>query len=96
MLANSRENEYEADEFAFNYLRSTKWYPGAIIRFFDKIKSQVATGGGAFDALLSTHPLPTDRVEKAIGLIKSADIAPPKESNLFSARYLQSIADLNK
>lgn len=95
-LANSRENEYEADEFAFKYLRSTKWYPGAILRFFDKIKTRVASGGGAFDALLSTHPLPQDRVDRAIELIKKANIDPPKESNLSSKAYIQNISALLK
>lgn len=95
-LANSRENEYEADEFAFKYLRSTKWYPGAILRFFDKIKTRVAASGGAFDALLSTHPMPQDRVDRAIELIKKADIDPAKESNLLAKSYNQKISGLSK
>lgn len=37
-LKNSRDDEYEADSYSFNYLTNTKWYPGALTFFFEKIK----------------------------------------------------------
>jgi len=38
LLKNSRDDEYEADEYSFKYLLSTSWYPGAAKLFFDKMR----------------------------------------------------------
>lgn len=84
-LQNSRSDEYEADEYSFNYLKSTIWYPGAGIFFFDKVKSN--EGSSIFDELLSTHPMPQDRIDALQKLIDEANLNEPTESNLFSSRY---------
>ena len=83
LLYNSRENEYEADEYSFKYLQSTKWYPGAMNYFFDKAIAFIVKGEeNKLDELMSTHPLSRDRIEKVTQLIKKADIPPPTEKNL--------------
>ena len=65
-LKNSRDDETEADYYSIKYLRSTKWYPGGITFFFDKIKEEQRKKGetpGDLDRMLSTHPLPNDRIQ---------------------------------
>jgi beta-barrel assembly-enhancing protease len=88
-LYNSRDDEYEADEFSFKYLSSTEYYPGAIKEFFIKINEKKQQAG--FDKfvtrLFSTHPLPPDRLEKMDDLIKKGHYAPAAENNMFTKRY---------
>lgn len=85
LLKNSRDDESEADDYSFRYLRSTKWYPGAISYFFEKVKRQ--SSGGAAERLLSTHPMPQDRLEAVKKHVQEAKLAQPTEANLFSEPY---------
>ncbi len=85
LLKNSRDDEYEADSYAFDYLKSTKWYPGALTFFFEKIKGNESNN--AFAVLLSTHPLSQDRIDRLNKRIADEKLTPPNESNLFSERY---------
>ncbi len=84
-LKNSRDDEYEADEFAYEYLKSTSWYPGALIFFFDKVKQN--EGSSFLDVLLSTHPLSQDRITRLNNLIQRDKLPAPTEDNLFENRY---------
>jgi len=84
-LKNSRDDEYEADSYAYEYLKSTKWYPGALIFFFDKIKQN--EGSSFLQVLLSTHPLSQDRIDKLNAKISADKLPPPTEDNLFSQKY---------
>ncbi|ROL62304.1 peptidase M48 [Bacteroidetes/Chlorobi group bacterium ChocPot_Mid] len=84
-LKNSRDDEFEADEYSFKYLQSTKWYPGGITFFFKKISDN--SSGGFLDELLSTHPMPEDRVKAVEDMINKAKIPAPSESNLFTTAY---------
>ena len=86
-LANSREDEYQADEYSFKYLMSSIWYPGATIYFFDKINEN--KDAGFLATLLSTHPLPQDRIDAVNKLIKDANLAPPTETNLRSKEWVE-------
>ena len=85
LMKNSRDDESESDDYSFRYLRSTKWYPGAISYFFEKVGRQ--SSGGAIERLLSTHPLPKDRLDAVAQRVKDAKIALPTEANLLSAPY---------
>ncbi len=89
LLYNSRENEMEADEYAFNYMKSTKWYPGAMNSFFEKIYALVESKQktSALDGLLSTHPVSNDRFEAITTLLKKNRVPPPTETNLFARPY---------
>jgi predicted Zn-dependent protease len=87
LLANSRSDEAEADEYSFKYLQSTEYYPGGIRYFFDKIGASGKRGGGSFEQLLSTHPLPQDRVDHVKELLVKAGNPTPTESNLFTERF---------
>ncbi len=84
LLKNSRDDEAESDEYSFRYLQSTRWYPGALGYFFEKIKGR---SGGAIERLLSTHPLPQDRIEANAERVRKANLPPPTEMNLRTQAY---------
>jgi beta-barrel assembly-enhancing protease len=92
LLKNSRDDEYEADEYSFRYLQSTKWYPGGLIFFFDKIKDN--EGSGFLEELLSTHPMPEDRVAAVEKMIEDANLPQPDESSLFTTEYQEFLKTL--
>ncbi|MBX7155912.1 MAG: M48 family metallopeptidase [Candidatus Kapaibacterium sp.] len=84
LLKNSRDDEAESDEYSFKYMQSSKWYPGALGYFFEKVKGN---GGGSIERLLSTHPLPQDRIDANAARVRSSNLPPPTESNLFARNY---------
>jgi beta-barrel assembly-enhancing protease len=87
LLANSRADEAEADTYSFKYLQSTEYYPGAIRFFFEKVLSKSGTRGGLFEKLLSTHPLPQDRVDNVKKMLVQIGDPQPTEAQLFAQRY---------
>ncbi|OGU60291.1 MAG: hypothetical protein A2X64_03600 [Ignavibacteria bacterium GWF2_33_9] len=89
LLKNSRDDEYEADEYSFLYLKSSKWYPGAIKYFFEKISEQNQSEPSKFEELLSTHPLDSKRTEKIDEYLNLFNIPAPTEANLFTTTYQQ-------
>lgn len=86
LLKNSRSDESEADERSFKYLQSTKYYPGAIRYFFEKVRGE--RNGGAIERLLSTHPLPQDRLDDLNKMIAAAKLSPPNEGGLHTDSYV--------
>lgn len=89
-LKNSRSDETEADEYGFQYLLSTRWYPGAGKFFFQKVMEQSGgSGGSILEELLSTHPLDQDRINDIDKMIKEHNLAAPTEANLFTQSYQQ-------
>lgn len=86
LLANSRADEDEADEYSFKYLQSTVWYPGGIRYFFDKVKGR---GGSSLEELFSTHPLPQSRLDNLNDRLRKENIPPPTEAQLRSREYAQ-------
>jgi beta-barrel assembly-enhancing protease len=96
LLKNSRADETESDELSFKYLRSSRWYAGSGKFFFEKILAQSGVSAGSnpgnsivtsVERLLSTHPLPQDRVDAMNKRIADAKIPAPSEANLFATRY---------
>jgi predicted Zn-dependent protease len=63
-LQNSRADEDESDQSSLQYLQGTKYYPGAVKFFFEKMQADglIASGSGRVDAFLSTHPQPEQRI----------------------------------
>lgn len=86
-LANSRKDEKESDTYSMRYLQDTEYYPGAIRFFFDKILEQQNRREGMLERLLSTHPLPQDRVEHVEKTAIELNLPEPTEENLFIKRY---------
>lgn len=60
-LKYSRDNEYEADAYAVNYLYNTKYDARGVAYFFEKLESGEQSRIATY---LSTHPSPDDRVEQ--------------------------------
>lgn len=89
LLANSRSDESEADEYAFTYLQDTPYYPGAIKYFFEKIVEQQGSSSDILSDLLSTHPNPGDRIADVNAMLKENNTPEPTEANLFTTRYQQ-------
>lgn len=63
-LANSRSDETDADQFSFNYLIDTRYYPGGVKFFFEKMRDDglVSSQSDKIATFLSTHPDPVDRI----------------------------------
>jgi predicted Zn-dependent protease len=96
-LANSRADEEEADNYSIRYLTATKYYPGAISFFFDKIKEEQRKKGttpGSLERLLSTHPLPQDRVDNVHKQLKLLKITADPTKGLFTEKYQKLKAKL--
>jgi predicted Zn-dependent protease len=64
LLANSRADEDESDDYSIRYLKSTRFYPGSVKFFFEKMRDdgKVTRGGGGLATFLSTHPDPIARI----------------------------------
>jgi len=92
LMKNSRDDEYESDEYSFRYLQTSKWYPGAIKYFFDKVKQNEQSD--FLSVLLRTHPLSQDRWDKIDEFLMENNIPQPTESNLFTVRYKSMINTL--
>ncbi len=96
-LANSRADEEEADNYSIKYLTGTKYYPGAITFFFDKIREEQKKKGetpGALDRLLATHPLPQDRIDNVKAKLSKIKPNPDPTKGLFTEEYQQMKAKL--
>ncbi|KAF0151216.1 MAG: peptidase M48 family [Ignavibacteria bacterium] len=76
LLANSRADEDESDRLSMKYLQSTKYYPGSVKFFFEKMRDdgKVSAGGGGVFAFFSTHPDPIARIASADQRLKDAGI----------------------
>jgi predicted Zn-dependent protease len=89
-LKNSRDDEMEADYQSIQYLKSTKYYPGAITFFFDKIREEERKRGytpGDLDRLLATHPMPADRIKFVNDELKKVSPKPDPTQGLFTDEY---------
>lgn len=89
-LANSRSDEEEADNYSIKYLTGTKYYPGSITFFFDKIKEEQRKKGTTpsdLEGLLMTHPLPEDRISNVNSRLTKIKPRPDPTKGLFTERY---------
>lgn len=76
LLANSRSAEDESDKYAVIYLQSTRYYPGGVKFFFEKLRDdgKVSSGGGGIATFLSTHPDPVDRINTTEQRLKESGL----------------------
>ena len=75
----SRNDEYEADEYAVKFTADTDFYPKGVAGFFEKME-----GSSRPPEFLSTHPSPENRVE-AIDKVWNDIGSPPGDK--YEARY---------
>ncbi len=74
-LANSRADEDESDESAVKYLLSTKYYPGGVKFFFEKMRDDGLIGNsGKVETFLSTHPDPLERIKSTEDRLRARNI----------------------
>lgn len=78
-LAFSRQNEYEADQYAVKYMSATDYDPRGLAGFFEKMD-----GHPTPPTFLSTHPSPEDRVEQ---IYVHWEAEGSKEGQRFESRY---------
>ncbi|MFA7420996.1 MAG: M48 family metalloprotease [Melioribacteraceae bacterium] len=76
LLANSRADEDESDQVSMKYLQATKFYPGAVKFFFEKMRDdgKVEKGGQGLAQFLSTHPDPIERIASVDQRLKAAGL----------------------
>lgn len=91
-LANSRSAEAEADAMSFEYLKSTKYYPGALESFFVLIEKKEKEEGGSRSEkrmiqFLSTHPLNDERISENRKRLESIGNLQATPENLYTERY---------
>jgi beta-barrel assembly-enhancing protease len=99
LLANSRVDEDEADQYSVKYLSTTRFYPGGVKFFFEKLRDEgkVAKKGQGIGTFLSTHPDPIARISSTEQRIAAAGIPVKsyKESDksFFKSEYKKNILD---
>jgi predicted Zn-dependent protease len=64
-LANSRSNEEESDNNSYEYLKDTRYYPGGVKFFFEKLQFDglIDSNSSKIETFLSTHPDPIERID---------------------------------
>jgi len=80
-LAFSRDDEYEADEYAVRYLYESDWDARGVAYFFEKIGPEE---GAEWMKYFQTHPNPDDRIEK---IHDHHEALGGKEGKKFPDRY---------
>jgi predicted Zn-dependent protease len=94
-LRNSRSDETDADTKSFAYLKSTPYYPGAIIYFFEKMLRQSGgSGQSQLDEWLSDHPTDQSRIDNVNKLIRDSQIPPPTPNSLMRTSYQAMLRQL--
>ena len=99
LLANSRANEDEADEYSIKYLQSTRFYPGSVKFFFERLRDdgKVAKGGEGIQTFLSTHPDPIARISTTNQRLAALGIEIRSYTSLgdgiFRSEYEKNIKD---
>ena len=92
-MKNSREHEFQADQFAVKYAVAAGYDPAGMVRFFDKLIDLYGSGAEGIEGWLSTHPSTDDRIARANGEIAKYDLSGhARERN--SDAYLQATAHL--
>jgi predicted Zn-dependent protease len=96
-LANSRANEDESDDYSIRYLKSTKYYPGGVKFFFEKMRDDglVSSGSSQILTFLSTHPDPVERIKSADQRLTSQGIKvipwTSNDADVFRSSYKNNI-----
>jgi len=81
MLAFSRDDEYESDEYSVKYLYETSYDARAVAGFFEKMDAT-----SPMPEFLSTHPNPGNRIEKIYEIWQELG---GKEGEEYTERYQQ-------
>ena len=73
-LKYSRDDERQADSLGIEYARKGAYNPGEMVSFFSSLeKMGDLSGGRTLPGFLSTHPLTSERIDRARKLITESD-----------------------
>ncbi len=101
LLSNSRSAEEESDKFSIEYLKETRFYPGGVKFFFEKLRDDGKVnpaGSGGLETFLSTHPDPIARISTTDQKLKESNFPVFSYSNyagqgVFRNEYVQNISN---
>ncbi|MBN8547612.1 MAG: M48 family metalloprotease [Ignavibacteria bacterium] len=100
LLSNSRSNEDESDKYSIEYLKDTRYYPGGVKFFFEKMRDdgKVSSKSGGLETFLSTHPDPIARISSTDQRLKEKGMAVFSYTNyagqgVFREEYKRNIID---
>ncbi len=65
MMNYGRKNELESDDFGINYINLLGYDPAGFVSFFEKLVALRESAPSFVESMLSTHPTPTDRINRA-------------------------------
>lgn len=98
-LANSRSDEDQADEYSIKYLKDTRFYPGSVMFFFEKMRDDglISSNADEIATFLSTHPDPIDRINKTQERLGQLGIPienyNDNDDDIFHEEYQQNVVD---
>lgn len=96
-LANSRADEDEADKYSIEYLKDTRFYPGAVKFFFEEMRDDgsISSKSNKVATFLSSHPDPINRIATTNQRLQSSGIAikdwKSNDANVFKNEYAVNI-----
>ncbi|RJX29107.1 MAG: tetratricopeptide repeat protein [Desulfarculus sp.] len=73
MLSYSRDQERQADELGYMYMTQNNYNPKGMVQVFEMFKAMQKSEPGFVQAVLSSHPLPSERIEAARQRVLHAD-----------------------
>ncbi len=91
MLANSRSDETEADEYGARYASAAGYDPHGLVTFFDKLRAQEGNSPRIL-AILSDHPATPDRIAHVNEYIASHNLGGAVTNVAAFAPIKQSVA----
>jgi len=96
-LANSRGDEEESDNDSYQYLKDTRYYPGGVKFFFEKLQFDglIDSSSSKIETFLSTHPDPIERIENINQMLLQDGITPKNfqsnDADMYRNDYLINI-----
>jgi predicted Zn-dependent protease len=96
-LANSRSDEEESDRDSYQYLKDTRYYPGGVKFFFEKLQYDglIDSSASSIQTFLSTHPDPVERIQNINQLLmedgKEVKNFQSNDADMFRNEYLTNI-----
>lgn len=73
MLSYSRDQERQADELGYQYMTQNGYNPQGMVQVFQMFKAMEKTEPGFTAAMLSSHPLPNERIQSAQQRVLQSD-----------------------
>jgi len=93
MLSYSRDQERQADQLGYAYMTRAGYNPTATVRTFELFKRMQKSEPGEIENMLSSHPLPRERIEAARQrALRSANAGQPFKT----ARFRRALARQKK